>query len=203
MKQLTPVNWAVHSASGATFDEWRNHPIHSDTLGPGLKHPHNIRCALRAEQAVDLICILSRSSTSRDNCIKFKFEFGGQTFTFDAIEAVQLERETLRTGARNLGRAAVDLRSRKTQMRAAAVERQTVIRTFRLPVRMIDVHRHRISRLSDEKKKKISVKIKSTKSHRGDLHTEIKLKKNWNKNISFLKKEMIAFRLKKNNKKAE
>ena len=88
-------------------------------------------------------------------------------------------------------------------MRAAAVERQTVIRTFRLPVRMIDVHRHRISRLSDQTKKKFSVKIKSTKSHRGDLYAEIKFKKNWNKNISFLKKEMIAFRLTENNKKAE
>ncbi len=84
-----------------------------------------------------------------------------------------MERETLRTGARNLGRAAVDLRGRKTQMRAAAVERQTVIRTFRLPVRMIDVHRHRFSRLSDEtnKEKMLSLR-RSSYTHPATLaHT--------------------------------
>ena len=61
----------------------------------------------------------------------------------DAVEAVLVELEAVRTEAGRLGRVGGQLRRRCADVRAAAVEREAEVGGVGLPVRVVHVHHHR------------------------------------------------------------
>lgn len=70
---------------------------------------------------------------------------------FGAHQTVGHQHQAVGTSARDFRRLAVDLRCRQTQMGTVAVDGGAVVHAVGLPVRVVNVHHHRVLSLKRPK----------------------------------------------------